>query len=134
MAEDLPTAEELERLSAAATVGEWRHDGLAGIHAAGSCDTYSGIVWGTIIRAEALEDNDSEGRHWWASGEPDANAGFITGLVNTYRAGRLVHTDTPEYRGLVTLARMGAELDWEPYAQPSDDVAAAIAALDREGS
>lgn len=59
------------------TPGPWRHDGHTGVMASGSVDTYSGVVWATIIRAEQTSETDVERRSWETSGSPDANAHFI---------------------------------------------------------
>jgi len=66
----------LEALLEQATPGEWSNwRGL--VMASGSTDTYGGGVLGTIARANDLDQQDGEGRNWWASGDRESNASLI---------------------------------------------------------
>lgn len=68
--------EELQKLLADATPGPWCNRGRF-LMVNGSCDTFSGNVLGPLAIAAELHETDSEGRNWWAKGDPVANADLM---------------------------------------------------------
>lgn len=67
---------DLESKARAATQGEWELHGYSCM-VAGSVDTLSGPVLGTILRAEPCNETDGDGRTWTCSGSQEANAAYI---------------------------------------------------------
>lgn len=105
-ADTLPTSEELERLKAHAAEGPWDVD---------------------PHRLTSLWSDEDE----VATFHDECDAAFFAALASLYRAGRLVHTDTPAYRGRDKLALVGLDYAGKALLRDSD-VAAALADLDAE--
>ena len=79
----------IRRLREAATPGPWAARtmySLSFVDAAGSTDTYSGVVWGSIAICEETEQTDGEGRVWSTSGSAKANAALIALAINNLDA------------------------------------------------
>lgn len=105
---------------------------------------------GDMPTAEELERTLAEATRVWRDDESSvawqrAMEGWPDALMRLHRAGRIVHTDSQEFRGLVALARYAVEDVFGSAAeahyaeveltdaehQPASHVAAAIAFLER---
>lgn len=88
--------EELERLSKAATQGVWRYrpdqyDDWGIVKSAVATDGFACVL--AQFRDPDALDNETLARHREAKTDPwEANARFVTTLVNAYRTGQLVPT------------------------------------------
>jgi hypothetical protein len=77
--------EKVKEALAGSTPGPWGKS-IHSVLARGSSNVISGAILGSIAHCTSLFETDSEGREWWASGTPEANARLIALAPDMARA------------------------------------------------
>ena len=98
-------------------MGEWTKGKLKPrgrfVDAAGTVDTWGGVVFSGIITCHKTRETDGDGRVWTASGNPEANAERIVACWNAMTGIEDPAAFMEEVRGVLVQAHGFAEHEYE---------------------
>ena len=90
--------------------GPWQAHGKF-VSAPGETDTYSGVVWGTIVVCHPCADTDAEGRFWSTNGSANVHACFIaTAGTTAHEVAQMGYDPVEAVRALPELLKQARTL------------------------